>query len=91
MSYNVYDEASDQAAYDYWTHKPEKPVRKAEVPFRYVNLTKARKGNSEQQVIQRLLAEGVGLEVAGHVASAVTEAGNWLTPEDIGRALHEGA
>ncbi len=27
--HNVYDEASDQAAYDYWTRKPEKPVRKA--------------------------------------------------------------
>ncbi len=28
MSYNVYDQASDQAAYDYWTHKPEKPAPK---------------------------------------------------------------
>jgi hypothetical protein len=29
MGFNVYEQASDQAAYDYWTRQDVKPVRKA--------------------------------------------------------------
>jgi hypothetical protein len=47
----------------------------------------ARKGNSEQEVFQRLIAGGIAPELAGQVAAVVGEASNWLTTEDIEQAM----